>query len=337
MEQHYPGRRPGLRFHTSHFFLRASLLLALLAGIFACAPTNDPPLRVGSNVWPGYEPLYLARELGLYADTAIHLVELPTATSVMHHLRNGTIEAACLTLDEFLSQLQKGMDLQVVMVMDFSRGADVLLANPAIPDLAGLRGKTIGVENTATGAILLDGALSEARLDLADVKIKYVASGEHEKAYLRHKVDAIVTFEPVKSRLLRHGAKPLFDSSRIPERIIDVLVVRKDVVDTHRRSLRKLLQGYFLARQQMQSDPQKAARLMAPRLGVPTGEVLALFRELSLPDLDENRRLLEGEAAPLLKSARQLARLMLANHLLTKPLESERIQVRADLLPEPPR
>ena len=30
----------------------------LLAG---CGSQPEPPLRVGTNLWPGYEPLYLAR------------------------------------------------------------------------------------------------------------------------------------------------------------------------------------------------------------------------------------------------------------------------------------
>jgi len=47
-------------------------------------------------------------------------------------------------------------------------------------------------------------------------------------AFKKRQVDAIVTFEPVKSELLSSGANILFDSHQIPGRIVDVLVVRKN-------------------------------------------------------------------------------------------------------------
>ena len=51
----------------------AVVLIVLLACV-GCTPDPEPILRVGTNVWPGYEPLYLARDLG-YLDESIRLVE----------------------------------------------------------------------------------------------------------------------------------------------------------------------------------------------------------------------------------------------------------------------
>lgn len=45
-----------------------------------------------------------------------------------------------------------GVALQVALICDVSAGADVLLAPPAIANLAALRGRRIGVESTALGA-----------------------------------------------------------------------------------------------------------------------------------------------------------------------------------------
>jgi len=46
--------------------LRRSLLAAALATLTlgGCMREPDSPLRIGTNVWIGSEPLYLARELG---------------------------------------------------------------------------------------------------------------------------------------------------------------------------------------------------------------------------------------------------------------------------------
>jgi hypothetical protein len=44
--------------------LRLLTCAALLAALFGCMREPEPALRIGTNVWIGSEPLYLARELG---------------------------------------------------------------------------------------------------------------------------------------------------------------------------------------------------------------------------------------------------------------------------------
>ena len=115
----------------------ARLLALVLAALFVAAcSAPGTPLRVGSNVWPGYEFLYLAREKGLY-DESIRLVELASASDVMDALRAGDIEAGALTLDETITLASEGVDLVVVLVFDISAGADVLMTKPSITRLEG--------------------------------------------------------------------------------------------------------------------------------------------------------------------------------------------------------
>ena len=94
----------------------------------ACVSEETPPLRVAFNQWPGYGSLLLARERGWLDERRIRLVEMPSAVEVIHGIRNGTIEAGLLTLDETLSLVSEGVDLRVLLVMDISFGGDALLA-----------------------------------------------------------------------------------------------------------------------------------------------------------------------------------------------------------------
>ena len=41
---------------------RFILLLVTLLLLSACQSENQQLLRIGTNFWPGYEPLYLARQ-----------------------------------------------------------------------------------------------------------------------------------------------------------------------------------------------------------------------------------------------------------------------------------
>ncbi len=284
-----------------------------------------PPLRVGTNVWPGYEPLYLARELGYYRRRPIKLLELRSASDVMQLLRAGSIEAAALTLDETLSVLQDGFDLGVIAVMDVSQGGDVLLARPPIGTLAQLKGKRVGVESSAVGAILLDGALEAGRLRDDQIEIVPLTVDEHEAAYRDRRIDAIVTFEPVATRLREQGARVLFDSRQIPSRIVDVLVVRRDLVRGREAALRVLLDGYFQALAFMRNQPRRAAELSARRLNLTPEEVQRSYRGLRLPTLTDNHRWLSG-AIPLLSvTGRRIAAFMVQKRLLRHSVDPKRL------------
>jgi len=254
--------------------------LLLIISLSACEPTPESPLRIGTNTWPGYEPLYLARSLGYYNNSPIHLVEMNSASEVIHSLRSGTLEGAALTLDEALTIQADDFDLKIILVMDFSNGGDVLMVKPNIDTLAMLKGKRIAVEYTAVGAILLDAALASANLTVSDVEIIACSFDSHFNCYKSN--DAVITFEPVKTQLMQEGAKQLFDSSKIPGRIVDVLVVHKETTKNHTNALKNLLTGYFKARQYLSQQPHDAARLMAPRQQITASEVLVSYEGLKL-------------------------------------------------------
>lgn len=301
--------------------MRRCLITVFLLFAGACSGPPEEPLRVGTNIWPGYESLYLARSLELYPQKTIHLVELPSATAVLQTLAAGALDAACLTLDEALAARARGLDLQIILVMDISAGGDVLLVRPPIKSLAELRGKTIAVENTAVGAILLDGALQAAGLQVDDVILKFTSVDEHEQAYTSGEVDAVVTFEPVRSRLLTKGAQQLFDSSQIPERIVDVLVVSRKVAGTRASQLQTLVKAHFAALDYRREHTADANRRMAPRHGVTPDQMAALFNGIIIPGLAENRRLLSGNPPPLEETARQLIAVMYRAGLLRNNID----------------
>jgi NitT/TauT family transport system substrate-binding protein len=303
----------------SYLFYRVQLGLCLLVLIAACSPTNETPLRIGTNSWIGYEPLYLARSLSFYDNTTIKLVELTSASDVIHAIRSGTLEGAALTLDETLSLIDDGFDLKVILVFDFSNGGDVLLAKPDIKTLKELRGKRVAVESSAVGALLLDSALSSVDLAVTDIEIVSCTADEHIACYQTN--DAVVTFDPVKSQLLGQGASLLYDSRQIPDKIVDVLVVSEKITQSHPNSLRQLLNGYFKARQYLSEKPLKAAELMSSRLKLTPEEVIAGYSGLRMPLLSENHQLLTGDKASLNQTANELAQFMFNRKLLKTSVE----------------
>lgn len=295
--------------------MRYLLLLLLLLNL-GCTPQPKPPLLVGTNLWPGYEPLYLARDLGWVPKTDVHYIEYGSSTEVMRAFRNGVIDAAALTLDEALLLAQYIPDIRIVLVLDTSRGGDAILAGSQLQSLTDLRGRRVGVESTAVGAYALARALELNHMTPADIIPVSLPMGEHEQAYLRGEVDAVVSCEPVRSKLIAQGAQVLFDSRQIPDEIIDVLVVRPDRMSTHREHLALLIRGWFKALTRIHSRPREVAAGLGAREGLTGEEFLGALRGLNFPSLEENRLWLSGRPSRLDLQRKRLTEFMRGHGLL---------------------
>jgi NitT/TauT family transport system substrate-binding protein len=295
-----------------HFILYLIIASIGISTFIGCAK-DHADLRVATISWPGYEMLYLARDLGYYQDSPIRLVEVPSTSVISRNLRNGTLEAGCITLDEALMLVQDGVDIRIVLVIDESRGADMLLAKPEIKSLQDLRGKRIGFENSTVTAILLDAALTEANIPISEITQVQLPVDQHYDGYMQGKVDAVATFQPVAGKLLEQKAKMLYSSAKIPGRIIDVLVVRGEIMDSHEEELTVLLKGYFQALEYYTKNPTEACEKMAKRLGVNPEKQ---FKGICFPTLNENFTYLNGDFARINKSSEKLMELMLKHKLL---------------------
>lgn len=310
-------------------FVLAVVLMVIVAGGLAWLqrglvvdPAQDSaPLTVGTNVWPGYEPMYLARDLGHYGD-AVRMVEYSSATEVIRALRNKLIDAGALTLDEALLLRQSGVDVRVVLVTDISDGGDVIMAKPRFERLADLKGRRIGVESTALGAYVLTRGLRTVNLTPADVQVVQMEVDGHHAAYLRNEVDAVVTFEPVRSQLLKAGARTVFDSSEIPGEIVDVLVIRADVGAVKGEQICSMIEGWFKAVAYLSEHPEDASVRMSARLNVPAEEVPALYDGLNLPNQSACVAMLDaGHERSLHRTAKALGAVMMSAKLLEGEVE----------------
>ena len=245
--------------------VRGSILLLLFVALLGCQPESES-IRIGSNRWLGYAPIYLADDLGWTAPSGIRLVEYPNTTGVLRGFRYGMLDAAMLTLDEtlLLQDSAAELDLEIILVTNVSAGADALFARAPLTNLKDLAGQRIGVENTALGAYFLSRVLDQAGLRIDDLQVVSLPVHEQTAAFAAGDVDAVITFASEGPALESKGARRIFDSRRLPGEIVDVLVVdRQRVTREQRRRLRAL---WFDALRTWQdnrgeTDPRLHARL----------------------------------------------------------------------------
>ncbi|WP_231598079.1 ABC transporter substrate-binding protein [Synechococcus sp. CBW1002] len=296
-------------------------LLGLPVFLVSCGVVPQQTLRIGANLWPGYETLYLARELGYYKDKPIRLFDYPSGTEQVKAYRNSEIDGAGLSIDQVLDLAATQANIKIIAVMDFSSGGDVILGQPEIKNVKALMGRRIGVESTALGAFLLARALERNGLHPQDVQIVSLELADHEQAFRNREIDAVVTFGPARSRLLEEGATQIFDSSMIPGEIIDVLVVSDDAIARNPKAVQALVDGRFKALGYFERNPLLAAKLMAKRTQVRPAQLLDSFQKLKQPSLQENQALLGQKNANLALSINKLVDLMIKNRLIDKRVD----------------
>lgn len=273
--------------------LQRRRLLATLCGtalLGACSPPRSP-LRVGTIVFPGYELLFLARELGWLRPEWVRLIELQNSSDSVRALAAGKLEAALLTMDELMSARAGGVDLRAVAVLDTSAGADQVLARPGIT-LANLATRRIAAEDNSVGALMVASLLDAAGLRVDQVVKVPTTQSRAVEFYKKGHADVVVTAEPWAGQIKALGGKTIFDSSAVPERIVDVIAVRADVMEPYAEAIGQLVQMQFKALDLFRKDFEGASPLIASRLQIPAADVPKSFNGLGLPDRAQNQAML---------------------------------------------
>jgi len=298
-------------------------LLALALAMGGCMRETEPPLRIGTNVWIGNEPLYLARDLGYLQREAVQLVEYPSASEVSRAFRNQAIDGMVISLDELFVLAVDGLQPKVVLIVDVSHGADVVVGRSGMRAMKDLRGKRVAVESGALGAFVLSRALTLNGMQASDVRMVHLESNEHPAAYKEGQVDGAVTFDPYRTQLIAAGANTLFDSSQIPGEIVDLLAVRASVLEKNPHAVQNLLSGWFKALDYLEREPKDGAARMAVREQITGEQFLRALGGLRFPSRADNLKMLAGPPPSLVTSGRELMTLMVDAKLLRSTLEIE--------------
>lgn len=291
---------------------RRTLLGMGLTSLLAGCLQEATPLKVAYHPWSGYAALHLVRSLNWMGADQWQPVDTGAATDSVAALRTGQAHAAALTLDELLQARARGVPLQVVALLDLSVGADVVLGQYNMHDASSLKGCRLGLEIGAVGQLMALNALASAGLTPKDVQQIHLPYDRHEAAWHAGEIDALVTFEPLASRLERAGARRLYDSRKLPSDLViaDVLAVHTDALPQQADHLRQLIDTLFKALRHFHSMPMDSQYRLSGWLGLPPDQVLGAFRGVRLCGWVENREKLSGTPAPLARNAAHLVEFM---------------------------
>lgn len=303
---------------------------SLVAPLVGCMRGPEMALRIGTNVWIGSEPLYLARELEFLDSSVVQLVEYPSASEVLRAFRNQAIDGMVISLDELYGLVSDGFLPRIVLVADVSQGADVVVGRSPMRTMRDLKGKSVAVESSALGAFVLSRALAVNDMHASDVNVVHLESNEQLAAFEKGRVDGAVTFDPFRGQFLQAGARTLFDSTRIPGEIVDVLAVGASAIEGKPKAVHELVTGWFRALDYIDREPRDAARRMGIRQQTTGEQFLQALQGLHIPSREENVRMLGGPSPELAVTGGRLMSLMVDAKLLREPID-----IRTVLAPGP--
>ena len=167
--------------------------------------------------------------------------------------KNGDIDLIYCTTDVLSTEMGSSSDMtdaREFMMLDKSRGADVVVVNRNINTVADLKGKTIAVAEATVSQSLILNVLETNGVDPKSVKFVKVGSGIDAAEYFKAgKVDACVTWAPIDVDCIKavSGSKSLISTKQASELSSDGLIAKAEYIEKNKEQLTKLTSAILYA------------------------------------------------------------------------------------------
>ena len=217
-------------------FIGLSAIFFLASSLCAAPPT----FTLGWSVYVGWDPYQYMAKSGLlkkWADkygVAIKVQRFDYAPSLDAFVAKN-IDACAMTNMEALDMpAAAGVDTTSIIVGDYSNGNDAVLVRHNLT-LAQVPGHRVLLVEKTVSQYLFERAMTSSNLSPELKRVHYVNTSDSDiaGAFLSDpSQDVVVTWKPLVSQILRgKGITKIFDSSKIPGEILDLMVVRTDVLN----------------------------------------------------------------------------------------------------------
>lgn len=257
-----------------------AITIVLLVGATSCKwgskTTQKQKVTIGMVTFPGYAPLYLAKEKGFFGDLDVELVRIESVGDLRAALSSGKIDMYASTYDIF--QSNQGTDVPGIgfMLIDESHGADGIVAAAGINSISDLKGKKLAGEPGLPPYFLLQFLLNKEHLAMSDISIKDIATQDAGAAFTSGSVDAAAIYEPFLSNAVksRKGSKVIVSSAQQPNILADLLFASQGLAKNHPDALKTVADGWFKALDYVKSNPDDAYTIMAKAFNVSKQEMI---------------------------------------------------------------
>ncbi|MGA8007809.1 MAG: ABC transporter substrate-binding protein [Thiomonas sp.] len=267
---------------TRRAVIRTVASLAAFASIAAASSQvaqAAPKMVIGTVVWIGYGPFYVADAMGFFKKHGLDakLQNFNDPALIPSAIASGAVDGGMLTYDQVVGTDSKGLNLQVVMPIDYSNGADAIVARSDITSVSQFKGQKVGYNPLSPSDFLLTYALMKNGMGEKDVQSVSMTPEQVPAAMASGGIPIGVTYEPSLSQIVAmEGGKKfhvVFSSKDAPGLITDVLVYNKAYIQKHPTEVKATIEAYLEALAYMKSHPDKTDAIIGKAMGISAKDV----------------------------------------------------------------
>ncbi len=303
--------------YVSIFLLTACLL-------FAChspAPTKikRSPLKVEFGSFVGEYPGIIAQEKGFFKAQGVdvELIYKQYTQLEQANFNAGKYDGISLALGSFIILSATNPDIQGVMLIDESTGADVIVAQSQIKTVADLKGKKLGANLGGFSEVFVTEMLKTAKLTSDDVKLVKLEALEIPQGLKNNVIQAGHTWQPHLSEAIKLGGQILFTSKQTPGLILDMIVFRNETIRDRPGDIRAFVRGWLQAVTYWKANVQEGNTIISKVLKIPRNTIS--LEGVNLTDLGENQKLFESSNPnSIYKSAKMYADFFIRSGNITR-------------------
>ncbi len=262
--------------------MRTFKLLALITGLcLSLSLQAADKFRVAWSHYTGWEPWGYAQEAGIlkkWADKYGIEIELTLVNDYIESINlytAGKFDACTMTnMDALTIPAVGGVDSTAVIVGDFSSGNDGIVMKNGTK-VTDLKGRSVNLVELSVSHYLLARALDKNGMSEKDLKLVNTSDADIAALFAADPQGAAVTWNPplMQARNAK-GANLIFDSSKIPGEVIDLMVVKTSAPD----SLKQALTGAWYETMALMSAQNEQAKKAIESMATQSGATPAEFK-----------------------------------------------------------
>jgi NitT/TauT family transport system substrate-binding protein len=248
------------------------LVCAALTASNAARAAEKTSFNVAWSIYVGWMPWDYADRSGILKKWAdkygikIKLTQINDYVESINQYTAGQFDACVMTnMDMLTIPSAGGVDSTALIAGDFSNGNDGVVLKGKGKSLADIKGQRINLVELSVSHYLLIRALSSIGLRERDVKIVNTSDADIVSAFATPASTAVVTWKPQLSAVLSTpDAQLVFDSSKIPGEIMDLMVLNTATLAANPKFGKALVGAWYeTITLMLQHDPAGAAAIAA--------------------------------------------------------------------------